>query len=204
MSKLFECSSAVRGYHYYWKYWQPRESQSLDCVHEKGNPFDYFAIKVMDQDTGATVGHLPMENSRATKFLLDRGARVVSILTSTNYCVSPLVQGGLEIPCRVEIYMSPTVKNKQLIDIYRNYVDLLYYERELSNTVGSFLVGEESETPGSSKSSSGKDKNNKRTEKKQIKSCHKDIRSFFLGQSDKWTREPKTTEVIKLIDTEED
>ena len=84
----------------------------------------------------ATVGNLPMENSRATKFLLDRGVRVVSILTLTNYCVSLLVKGGLEIPCRVELYMSPTVKNKQLIDIYRNYVDLLYYEREISSTVG--------------------------------------------------------------------
>ena len=48
-------------------------------------------------------------NPPATKFLLDSGARVVSILTSTNYCVSSLVQGGLEIPCRIEIYMSPTV-----------------------------------------------------------------------------------------------
>ena len=32
----------------------------------------------MDQDIGATVGHLPMEKSRAIKFLYDRGARVVS------------------------------------------------------------------------------------------------------------------------------
>ena len=56
----------------------------------------------MDQDTGATVEHLPMENSRATKFLLD--------MSASNYFVSPLVQGGLEIPCRVKIYMSPTFK----------------------------------------------------------------------------------------------
>ena len=60
--------------------------------------------------------------------------------------------------------------------MYLNYVDLLYYERELSNTLGSFLVGEESETLGSSKFSIRKDENNKNTEKKQIKSCHKDIR----------------------------
>ena len=39
-----------------------------------------------------------------------------------------LVQGGLEIPCRVEIHMPLTVKNEPLIDIYRNYVNLLYYE----------------------------------------------------------------------------
>ena len=86
MANLFEYSSAVRGFHYYRKYWNPKESQTLDCVHEKDNPFDFFAIKVMDQDSGATVGHLPMENSRATKFLLDRGARVIATLTSTNYC----------------------------------------------------------------------------------------------------------------------
>ena len=75
MSKLFEYTSAVRGYHYYRQYWQPEESQTLDCAHEKDNPFDIFAIKVMDRNSGATVGHLPMENSRAIKFLLDRAAR---------------------------------------------------------------------------------------------------------------------------------
>ena len=97
MLKLFEYASAVRGDHYYRKYWQLKESQSLDCVYEKHNPFDFFAIKVMEQDTGATV---------------------VSILTSANYCVPPLVQGGLEIPYRVEIYISPTVKNNQLTGMY--------------------------------------------------------------------------------------
>ena len=108
MLKLFECASAVRGYHYYRKYWQLKESQSLECVYEKHNPFDFFTIKVMEQDTGPTVGHLLMDNFFATKFLLDRRARVVSILTLANYCVPPLVQGGLEIPYRFEIYISPT------------------------------------------------------------------------------------------------
>ena len=51
--------------------------------------------------------------------------------------------------------MSPTVKNDQLIDIYRNYVDLLYYEGEMSNTVGSFTVREEKISSGSLKSSEG-------------------------------------------------
>ena len=100
MSKPFEYASAVRGYHYYRHFWQPEESQTLYCAYEKENSFDIFAIKVMDRNSGATVGHLPMENSRAIKFLLDRGARVFATLTATNYCVSPLVQGGLEIPCK--------------------------------------------------------------------------------------------------------
>ena len=61
MSKLLDYASAVQGCHYYRKYWQLKQSQSLDCVYEKDNEFDLSAIKVMDQDAGATAGHLPME-----------------------------------------------------------------------------------------------------------------------------------------------
>ena len=45
------------------------------------------------------VGHLPMEISRTTKFLIDRGATVTAELTSDHYRRSPLIQGGIEIPC---------------------------------------------------------------------------------------------------------
>ena len=61
MSKLLDYASAVQECHYYRKYWQLKQSQSLDCVYEKDNEFDLSAIKVMDQDAGATAGHLPME-----------------------------------------------------------------------------------------------------------------------------------------------
>ena len=73
-SKLFEHASAVRGFHYFRKYWQPTPNQVLECSHEKENPYDFFAIKACDIDRGTTVGHLPMGNSRALKFLIDRGA----------------------------------------------------------------------------------------------------------------------------------
>ena len=71
MSKLCEYVSAVRVYHYYRQYWQPEESQTLDCAHDKDNPFEIFAIKVMERSSRATVGNLLKENSRAIKFLLD-------------------------------------------------------------------------------------------------------------------------------------
>ena len=61
--KLFEYCLAVRGYHFYRKSWQPTEGQTLDCLHEKDNSFNFVAIKVMEQDSGKTVGHLPLENS---------------------------------------------------------------------------------------------------------------------------------------------
>ena len=94
---MYDFDSAVRGYHYYKKYWQPEINQVLYLSHENDNHFDSFAIKMCDAQ-GNTRGHLPMEISRVTKFILDRGARITTTLRLTNYRRSPLVQGGLEIP----------------------------------------------------------------------------------------------------------
>ena len=63
---LFDYSSAVRGYYYYRRYWKPQPEQRLVCSHEKNNPYDFVAIKVTVPESGPTVGHLPMENSRVT------------------------------------------------------------------------------------------------------------------------------------------
>ena len=75
---VYEFKSAVRGYHFYRKDWKPVCNQLLFCSYEVGNPFDPFAIKVI-------VGHLPMEISRITKFLLDRGFAASLTLTSMHY-----------------------------------------------------------------------------------------------------------------------
>ena len=77
------------------------------CLIKKNNLFESLPIKMCDK-RGNIVGHLPMEISRITKFLLDRGARIKATLKSTHYRRSPLVQGGLEIPCMAKVLMMPT------------------------------------------------------------------------------------------------
>ena len=81
----FQC--AVRGFHIYQKIWKPEENQALICSHEIENPYDLFAIKTcIDADSDEKiVGHLPLEVSRATNFLLDRGVIVTATLSSTKY-----------------------------------------------------------------------------------------------------------------------
>ena len=112
--------------------------------------------------------------------------------------VLSLVQGVLEIMCWVEIYMSPTAKNKQLFDIYRNYVDLVYYEWEISNTVGSFIVREIMTSSGSSKSSEvNAEKNNTK-----LTSHHKDILLFFVVQPKTTGTKASQINVIELSDNE--
>ena len=113
--KIFEYTAAVRGYHYYRRFGVPKRSQKLFCYHEPDNPFDEFAIKVCKEGKEVPVGHLPREISRATKFFIDRGANITVTLTSDHYRRSPLIQGGMEIACKVT--SSIYIKSRERRDI---------------------------------------------------------------------------------------
>ena len=76
--KTFQFTSAVRGFHFYKQFWNPEPEQNLNCFHEFNNPFDYFAIKICPISKGEIVGHLPMEISLVTKFIIDRRAKSIS------------------------------------------------------------------------------------------------------------------------------
>ena len=80
--KLCKYPSAVRAYRYQLNYWQVVVGKELDCMHKRDNPFDLSVIKVIKKTTGETVGLLPMENSGVTKYLIDRGRRVIIVLIS--------------------------------------------------------------------------------------------------------------------------
>ena len=137
--KHFQFGAAVRGIRYYRKSWLPEPEQTLNWFHEEGNTFDRFAIKVCKKDKNEIVGHLPMEISRVTKFLLDRGANVSAKLRSTHYRRSPLVQGGIEIPCVVTVSMPGTVIKQLLMERYKQLVETLYTEPKEEEILGTFL-----------------------------------------------------------------
>ena len=149
--KYFQFSAAVRGFHYYRKSWLPEPEQTLNCFHEEGNTFDRFAIKVCKKDKNEIVGHLLMEVSWVTKFLLDRGANVSAKLMSTHYGRSPLVQGGIEIPCVVTVSMPGTVINQLLMERYKQFVETLGTKSKEEEILETFLqlenTGEQDLTP---------------------------------------------------------
>ena len=95
-NKVFEFSIAVRGYHYYRRFWIPQKDQILECFFETHNPFDCFAIKVCEVGNENAVGHLPREISCVTNFFVDSGAIASAQLTSENYRQSTIVQGGMK------------------------------------------------------------------------------------------------------------
>ena len=137
--KVLKFSAAIRGFHYYQRIWSPKENEELNCLHEQGNAFDIFAIKTICQN-GKVVGRLPREISKITKFILDRGARVNAVLTFNHYRRSPLVQGGLEIPCEATIRMPATIKNHMVVDRFKELLNEFYTEPQEEEILGSFLA----------------------------------------------------------------
>lgn len=137
--KIFEFYAAVRGFHFYRSIWQPQEHQILSCVFECGNHYDMFAVKTCDEN-GRTVGHLPREISRITKFIIDRAATVTACIIGTHYRRSPLVQGGLEIPCKISVRILGTCSNLLVLERYKELCNELYVEPKNEEILGSFMV----------------------------------------------------------------
>ena len=84
-------------------------------------------------------GILPMEVSRITKFILQRGARVQATVTGKHYRRSPLIQGGLEVPCLVTVTMPRSIMNHLLIAQYEKLLGKIYLEPKDEEIMGTFL-----------------------------------------------------------------
>ena len=78
------------------------------------------------------MGHLPREILQPTKFLLDRGVEIVAEIKSSYYRKSPLIQGRLEIRCKVSVGL--------LLDRYKELVNKLYCEEKNEVIIRNFLT----------------------------------------------------------------
>ena len=101
-------------------------------IHETSNTFDRHAIAARKRLPGrfveSTVGHLPKEISRATRYMLFYRALVTAKVIDTRHCRSPLVQGGLEIPIEVNVTMTCNPENKAAMKKFEEHVTLMYAE----------------------------------------------------------------------------
>ena len=96
-------------------------------------------MKVCKPDSDEIVGHLPMEISRITKFIVDRGAKCTLKICGMHYKRSPLVQGLLEVPCEVTITMIGSVVNHFFLTRYESLLKELYIEPKDEEIVDIFL-----------------------------------------------------------------
>ena len=52
------------------------------------------------------VGHIPKEISRYTLYIVEHGASVDAFVLATHHRLSPLTQGGLEIPIKLVVKLT--------------------------------------------------------------------------------------------------
>ena len=128
LERVLSLQPAVRGFHVCKAIWKPKDSEVLGCSHKQNNPQNPFAIKTCQPDSGKIVGHLPVELSRISKFILDRGANIEVMLRETHYPRSPLVQGGLKIQCDLVIRLPNTMKSAELLKKYLKLLENCYEE----------------------------------------------------------------------------
>ena len=122
-------SAVVRGFHVCKISWKSEEEEIIECQ-MKNNPYDVFSIKVCKLNNAqSVVGHLPMQISRITKFILQKGATEQATVTRKHYRRSCLIQNGLEGPCIVTVTMPGSIMKHLLIARYEKLLGELCLER---------------------------------------------------------------------------
>ena len=90
--------------------------ETLYTIHESDNVLDRHAIAARKRLSGSatvsTVGHLPKEISRITRYITSYGAIVTVKVVDRHHRRSLLVQGGLEIPIAVSVAMKYSEQNE--------------------------------------------------------------------------------------------
>ena len=108
------------------------------CEHKENNKYDLFAIKMWRSLDRKIVGHLTIDISRITRFIIVRGTIAEAQLTAAHYRRSPLVQGGLEIPCSLTFEMPATKKSSGLVKKYLELFESKYTEPQEIIILGTF------------------------------------------------------------------
>lgn len=127
MMNSFSAEIGSRGYHVYrgtsWRnislHQQVGVSKETNEVSIGKDPYCCkITITRVDRIGPVTVGHIPRELARFVYFFLHEGGSVSGTVASLNPNVSPIPEGGLEIP----ILMHFTHKNMVILDKMNSFV----------------------------------------------------------------------------------
>ena len=129
MTAEFSFLSAVRGHHVYKSTWQPIIGEQLHIDREVGNPRDHFAVAVFktcpNSGTRTIVGHVPREISCLLTHFLNHGGEIRCEVTDRRRR-SPLVQGGLEVPCSLTLSGKKQLVLKAKVLITNKLLKIVY------------------------------------------------------------------------------
>ena len=122
-----------RGYHLYRQVWRPRLNQKLVIKAERNNLYEPYAMDIYAQVPGkitdkTLVGHILREISRFSNFYARYGDVISAKVRQTMFRISPLPQGGLEIP--IYLCIQQGERSGEIYNQIKNYVVEYYMEPE--------------------------------------------------------------------------
>ena len=122
----------------YRSIWTPTNGEVLLCARETGNSHDPFSVKVIK--SAMIVGHLPKRISSTCSLFLHMGESISCEVTGPKQYSVDLIQGGLEIPCRLMLSSS----TKELIEKAKKLLGLCEQKMSKSETfkAASFVLSE--------------------------------------------------------------
>ena len=106
---VYSFESASRGFHVYRRVWNARVGERLQAKQEDSNNEDRYAVALTKDNL--TVGHVPQEQSSILWYFLSHGGKLTAKVTG-RHRRSPLIQGGLEIPCTFTVEGSKRLVQK--------------------------------------------------------------------------------------------
>ena len=113
----FTVSSCIRGYHVYGITCTAVLGEQLLCDREPANVVDRYAVAAKMPGTGAR---------RCSMFILQGGTIKATVIGRRRY-LSDLVQGGLEIPCKLTFCGEPKeIQKLRRVWHDRNRIQLLH------------------------------------------------------------------------------
>ena len=92
--KNVEVSSYITGHHAYKNIWTPVLGEICDCHPDRGNAYDDFAVKVVNNE-GTTIWHVPRELSKELSGYFNGGGRILVDVVSKR---ENRWRRGLEVP----------------------------------------------------------------------------------------------------------
>ena len=129
----FEVDGMIRGFHVYKEVWEPVIGEELQCSLDDANLHDPFAVAVVKN--GFTVGHLPKKISSSCSLFMRRQGAISCVVIGFRRYSSDLVQGGLEVPCKI-IFRGPNdmiQKVERLVKFAMTYSAVATVSTEKSN-----------------------------------------------------------------------
>jgi len=96
MPAPFSFESFMKAFHVYKAMWTPLLNAEHSTQQEHGHTEDQYAVAIINNNV--VVGHVLKELSQTFWFFIERRGEISSKITGRKQR-SPLLQGGMEIPC---------------------------------------------------------------------------------------------------------